>query len=147
MGRLLPLAALGVLAGCYFYEPLRTVEPQVGTRVSAELTGYGSDSLARYLGPSVTSLRGSLVSAENTNVVLSVTSVTDRYGQEQSWRGEQVRVPRVAIQDFQQRRFSLGRSLLLGALVAGGSVVAWEVFKGGLRGGSLPGPGGGGVPR
>jgi hypothetical protein len=147
MGRLLSLAVLGALAGCYVYEPLRTVEPQVGTRVSAELTGNGSDTLARSVGPSVTSLRGYLVSTENTNVVLSVTSVTDRYGQVQSWRGEQVRVPRVAIQDFQQRRFSLGRTLLLGAVFVGGSVAGWAVFKGDVRGGSLPGPGGGGVPK
>ena len=90
-------------------------------------------------------VRGYLVSAENTNFVLSVTSVTDRYGQEQSWRGERVRVPRLAIQDFQQRRFSLGRTLLLGAALLGGSVAAWDIFKGGLRGGSVPGPGGGGV--
>ncbi len=147
MGRLLPLAALGMLAGCYFYEPLRTVEPQVGTRVAAELTGHGSDTLARYVGPQVTTLRGYVVSAESTNVMLSVMSVTDRRGQEQSWRGERVRVPRLAIQDFQQRRFSLGRTLLLSALLAGGSVVAWEMFQQGSRGGSLPGPGGGGVPK
>ena len=127
MDRVLAVVTCGLLAGCYFYEPLRTTEPQVGTRVAAELTGYGSDTLARYVGPSVTSVRGYVVSAENTNVVLSVTSVTDRYGQEQSWRGERVRVPRLAIQDFQQRRFSLGRTLLLGAALVGGSVAAWEV--------------------
>jgi len=145
MGRLVSVAALGVLAGCYFYEPLRTVEPQVGTRVAAELTGYGSDTLARYVGPQVTALRGYVVSAESADVMLSVTSVMDRRGQEQSWRGEQVRVPRRAIQDCQLRRFSPGRTLLLSALLAGGSVVAWEVFQQGSRGGSLPGPGGGGV--
>ena len=147
MHRAIAFVLCGLLAGCYFYEPLRTVEPQVGARVSAELTGYGSDTLARYVGPSVTSLRGYLISAENTNVLLSVTSVTDRYGQEQAWRGEQVRVPRLAIQEFQQRRFSVGRSLLVGAAFIGASVAVWGVFKGGVHGGSLPGPGGGGVPK
>src|SRR2546429_8788466 len=93
MGRFIPLIVCGLLAGCYFYEPLRTTEPQVGTRVAAELTGYGADTLARYVGPSVMSVRGYVVSAENTNVVLSVTSVTDRYGQEQSWRGWQAGLP------------------------------------------------------
>src|SRR5947199_5205471 len=119
MGRLIPLIVCWLLAGCYFYEPLRTTEPQVGTRVAAELTGYGSDTLARYVGPSVTSVRGYVVSAENTNVVLSVTSVTDRYGQEQSWQGERVRVPRLAIQDFQERKFAVGRSVLVGAAYMG----------------------------
>jgi hypothetical protein len=147
MGRFVSLVACGLLAGCYIYEPLATVEPRVGTRVSAELTGYGSDTLAPYVGPRVTALRGYVVSTETANVVLSVTSVTDRTGVEQSWQGERVRVPRRAIQDFQQRKFSLGRSLLLGAAFLGGSVAAWEVFKGGFSGGSLPGPGGGGVPK
>src|SRR5207253_9544832 len=145
MGRISAVVACGLVGRWYFSEPLRTAGPAVGTRVAAELTGYGSDTLARYVGPRVMSVRGYVGSAEDTNVVLSVTSVTDRYGQEQSWRGERVRVPRLAIQDFQQRRFSLGRTLLLGAALLGGSVAAWDIFKGGLRGGSVPGPGGGGV--
>jgi hypothetical protein len=147
MVRLIPLAALGVLAGCYIYEPLRTVEPQVGSRVSAALTDGGSDTLARYVGPRVSALRGYVVSAESTNVMLSVTSVTDRSGQEQSWQGERVQVPRLAIRDFQQRSFSLGRTLLLGVLFVGSSIVAVEVFPQGIRGGSVPPPGGGGVPK
>src|SRR5947208_2015664 len=145
MGRLIPLIVCGLLAGCYFYEPLRTTEPQVGTRVAAELTGYGSDTLARYVGPSVMSVRGYVVSAENTNVVLSVTSVTDRYGQEQSWRGERVRVPRLAIQAFQKSGSSLGPTPLPAAADLGGPVAAGDFFKGGLRGGPLPGPGGAGA--
>src|SRR3989442_15700891 len=121
MDRFLAVVPCGLLAGCYFYEPLRTTQPQVGTRVAAELTGYGSDTLARYVGPSVTSVRGYVVIAENTNVVLSVTSVTDRYGQEQSWRGERGGVPAPAIPDVQQRRVSPGPPLLLGAAPLGGS--------------------------
>src|SRR3989441_2660276 len=138
MDRVLAVVACGLLAGCYFYEPLRTTQPQVGTRVAAELTGYGSDTLARYVGPSVTSVRGYVVSAENTNVVLSVTSVTDRYGQEQSWRGERGRVPHLPVHAFQQRGVLLGRTLVLGAARLGGSVPARDIFKGGLRGGSVP---------
>ena len=147
MRRLIALVACGLLAGCYIYEPLETVEPRVGTRVSADLTGYGSDTLARYVGPRVTALRGYVVSAENTNVVLSVTSVRDRSGQEHTWQGERVNVPRLAIQDFQQRKFSLGRSVLLGAVFLGVTVAAWDVFKGGVSGGSLGGPGGGGATK
>ena len=42
MRRVIALVACGLLAGCYIYEPLETVEPRVGTWVSADLTGYGS---------------------------------------------------------------------------------------------------------
>lgn len=147
MRRCVPLVALGMLSGCHSYLPLGMVEPQVGTRVAAELTGYGSDTLARHVGPGITALRGDVISTENADVILSVTSVTHRSGHETLWRGEHVRVPRVAVQSFQRRKFSPGRSLLLGAAFLGGSVAAWKVFRGGTRGGALPPGGGGGEPK
>ena len=140
------MVAVAALAGCYVYRPLDTVEPQVGTRVSADLTDGGSDTLARYVGPGVTSLRGGVVSTEGAAVTLAVTSVMDRSGQQQFWRGEPVRVPRAAVRDFEQRRLSLGRSVLLSAALLGSSVVAWEAFQGGIHGGRLmPGGVGGGA--
>ena len=141
------MVAVAALAGCYVYRPLDTVEPQVGTRVSADLTDGGSDTLARYVGPGVTSLRGGVVSTEGAAVTLAVTSVMDRSGQQQFWRGEPVRVPRAAVRDFEQRRLSLGRSVLLGAALLGSSVVAWEAFQGGIHGGRLMPGGVGGSAR
>ena len=146
MRSLVSLVAVGALAGCYVYRPIDTVEPRIGTRVSADLTDVGSDTLARYVGPGVTSLRGGVVNTEGAAVTLAVTSVTDRSGQQQFWKGEQVRVPRVAVRDFTQRSFSLGRSVLLGAALLGSSLVAWEAFQGGIHGGRLmPGGVGGGT--
>jgi len=147
MRRLPSLVAVAALAGCYVYRPLDTVEPRVGTRVSADLTDGGSDTLARYVGPGVTSLRGGVVSTEGAAVTLAVTSVMDRSGQQQFWRGEPVRVPRAAVRDFEQRRLSLGRSVLLGAALLGSSVVAWEAFQGGIHGGRLMPGGVGGSAR
>ena len=147
MRRVALFVALGMLCSCYAYLPLSTVEPQAGTRVSAQLTGHGSDILARSVGPGIATLRGAVVSAETSDVVLSVTSVTDHSGQQQFWKGEPVRVPLVAVQDFQQRRFSAGRSLLLGAALLGASMAAWEAFRGGIRGGQVPPGGGGSTPQ
>ena len=108
MRRLFSLVGVAALAGCYVYRPLDTVEPRVGARVSADLTDVGSDTLSRYVGPGVTSLRGGVVSAEQAAVTLAVTSVMDRSGQEQFWKGERVRVPRAVVRDFEQRRLSVG---------------------------------------
>jgi hypothetical protein len=141
------LIALAVLTGCYVYRPLGTVGPQVGTRVTAELTDYGSDALARSVGPGIVTLRGGVVSAESADITLSVTSVTDRSGQMKSWRGERLRVPRVAVQEYQERKFSPGRSVLLGVALLGSVLAAREAFEGGTRGGTLPRGGGGGVPQ
>jgi len=136
-----------VLSGCYIYRPLGTAEPSVRARVAAELTDRGSDTLSRDVGPGITTLRGDVVSAADAEVILSVTSVIDRSGRDQSWKREHVRVPRMAVQDFQRREFSLGRSLLLGAAFLGGSVVAWEAFQGGIIGGGAQRGGGGGAPK
>ncbi len=146
MRRLVSWIAVGALAGCYVYRPLDTVQPRVGARVSADLTDVGSDTLSRYVGPGVTSLRGGVVSAEQAAVTLAVTSVMDRSGQEQFWKGERVRVPRAVVRDFEQRRLSVGRSVLLGAALLGSSLVAWQAFAGGIHGGRLmPGGVGGGT--
>jgi len=139
----LPVAALGILTGCYFYRPVGTLELHPGARVSAELTDVGADTLARDVGPGIAMLRGGVVSADGADVILAVSSVTDRYGREQSWRGERVRLPPLAVQRVQRRAFSLGRTLVFGVAFLGSSVAVWEAFRGGLSGGSLsPGRGG-----
>lgn len=138
--------ALGcaLLAGCYVYRPESDVVPAVGTRVAAELTGAASDTLTRLVGPNVLAVRGDVVGASDSGVVLAVTSVVNRQGWDQSWRGEHVLLQRGAVQGFQRRQFSLSRSLLLGIVLVSSSVLSWEAFQGGTRGGGiLPGyPGG-----
>lgn len=141
------MAACVLPAGCYNYLPLGTLEPQVGTQVSAELTGRGTDTLAAAVGPGVTTVRGAVLEADPAAVILAVASVANHWGQQQFWRGERVRLPRGSVQDFQERRFSLGRSVLLGAAFLGSSVAAWAAFKGGRSGGRQSGGSGGGVPQ
>ncbi len=146
MRRVVALVSCAVVAGCYSYVPLDTLEPQVGTQVAAELTGRGSDTLAPAVGPGVTALRGSVLVTDPGVVILAVASVANRSGQQQFWRGEPVRLPPGSVQGFLERRFSPGRSVLLGAAFLGSSVAAWAAFKGGRSGGQLPGGSGGGVP-
>ncbi len=146
MHRVVAVLALAGLCGCYVYLPLGAVEPHVGSRVAAELTGDGSDSLARVVGPGIATVRGDVIGTESTAVTLSVASATDLLGRDQSWKGEPVRLPRGAVRSLEQRKFSPGRSLLLGAVLVGSSVIAWQAFQGGIRGGSLmPGGVGGGT--
>jgi hypothetical protein len=131
------------LTGCYSYLPPNGPEPQVGSRVSADLTDGGTDSLSRYLGPGVISIQGRVLGTEDRSLLLAVNSVKNKYDQEVSWRGEAVRIPPGLIAGYQQRRFSLGRSLLMGTAAAAASVFAWEAFRGSRSGG---GGGRGGGP-
>lgn len=143
------LAASGclLLAGCYVYRPASAVAPAVGSRVAAELTGEASDTLARFLGPNVTTLRGDIVGTSDAGVLLAVTSVQDRSGQDRSWKREHVRLDWGAVRGFQRRQFSLSRSVLLGLALVGGSVMSWEAFQGGTRGGGILPGGSGGAPK
>jgi hypothetical protein len=145
--RLVSVAAALVLTGCYSYLPVSTAEPQVGARVAAGLTVDGADTLARAVGPGITTLRGDVVAAEDGTITLALTSVTDRTGQVTSWKGEEVRVPQGAVERLEQRKLALGRSVLFAAAFLGGSVAAWEAFQAGIRGGAIPNPGGGGEPK
>jgi hypothetical protein len=149
VGSLVPLLPVllgaGSIAGCYTYVPLGGLEPPAGARVEAALTPYGSDTLARYLGPDVNTLRGDVLIAERSAFLLSVTSVEDRSGRVTSWSREQVLVPRTAIEALQKRRFSLGRSLILGAVLVGGSAATWQFIRGGFSVGAPPSRSGGGA--
>jgi len=136
-----------MLSACYAYVPLGAVDPLVGARVEAELTAYGSDTLTRSLGPDVTTLRGDVVTAESSLLVLSVTSVQDRSGRVLSWSGEHVRVPHAAIGGLEQRRFSLGRSVVLGAVVVASSMATWGFVRGGFSVGAPASGSGGGASR
>lgn len=134
-----------VLAGCSYYRPLATTTPAPGMAVSIALTELGSDSLARYLGPDVGDIRGRLLSMDDSSYMVSVSGVDLRHGLVLGWKGERVVVARSLVGGLAERRFSLGRSLLVGGLSALGFVVSVEAFKA-VDVGSAPG-GGGGKPR
>jgi hypothetical protein len=127
------------LSGCYVYEPLATPEPRIGSSVSVELTDHGSLALAPSIGPGIEVLRGDVVDRQDTSVTLAVSSVTDHRGEVTSWNGERVRLQRSAVRHFNEKRFSRSRSALVGAAVVAGSILAWDVFEEGIRGGSLSG--------
>ncbi len=108
---------------CYNYTPLSLVapEPQAGTYLAVTLSDFGSDSLARYLGPNVFVVRGRYLGADEGGRTLrvSVTSVETRLGLQNSWAGESVTIPRDCIRSLEQRQLAKGKSALLaGAGVA-----------------------------
>jgi hypothetical protein len=131
-----------LLCACYVTTPLVSTRPDPGTKLRVQLTDVGSDNLARYLGPGVTTVDGRLLQNSDSALALSVTQVAMRSGQEQFWKGEQVELPRASIAAVQERRLSKTRSVLL----AGGIVAALLSLKisgavGGSssRGGGAPG--------
>jgi len=129
-------AAACVTAGCYNYDPLVTPSPEPGTYVSLSLTDAGSQDLARSLGPNVFIVRGRYLEHGNRGLLVSVTSVELKLGNELAWAGETVALPDSTISAIEVRQLAKGRSaLLLGAGVAGlvATTAAFTLGGGGTR--------------
>ena len=137
------VAAIAGLTGCYKYTPLTTTDPAPGARIAVDLTAAGTDTLARFVGPNVIAIEGRAVEAGGNDLLLSVSVVRKRNGEEDFWKGETVSIPRGVISGLRQRRLATGRTLLLaGAVAALGATVGAAASGGGSGGGG----GGGGPP-
>lgn len=113
------IAVACMAMGCYNYTSLATVTPEPGTNVALQLTDPGSWELAHYLGPEVFVVRGRYLGESEKGILMSVSSVELRRGDEFSWAGETVTVPVHDVAGVEVRRLARGRSaLLLGAGVA-----------------------------
>ena len=133
-----------VLSGCYYYRPVLQT-PQPATYVSVALTDSGTERLWHYLGPDVGTLRGRLLSADDTAFALSVFAVDLRHGSSLSWKGERAVVNRDLVAGLSDRHFSVGRTSLAGVLSTAAFFFTVQAFKVFGFGGS--GGGGGGRPR
>jgi len=127
--RLAPLLALA-LAACYTYRPLSEPVPAAGTRVQADLTDDGADSLAARIGPSIQALDGTVLRADSSSIALAVKEVENRRGERSDWQGETVVIPHRFVRDLQERRISAGGTGLLGGAIAAGLIAATQAFGG-----------------
>ena len=120
-------AAIGftlcLTAGCYNYHPLATTSPEPGSYVAATLTDQGSTDLARYLGPNVFVVRGRYVGDGKAGILVSVSAVELKRGDDVSWAGETITLPPDAVASLEVRHLAKGRTLLLAGAGAGSLVV------------------------
>lgn len=120
-GWLTGLGAIGFLsAGCYAMRPLGGAEPQVGTKVAFDVNDAGRVALGGSMGPEIAQLEGQVLEKDSGGYLLAVSTTRLLRGGEQLWSGEQVRVKSEYLGPAYERRFSIGRSVALGALGIGG---------------------------
>jgi hypothetical protein len=118
--RLIALVALGIaLAGCYTLRPTRGVVPEVGSRLAFEVNDTGRVALGSVAGPEISQIEGRLISKDNGEYVVAVSSVRSLGGAHQVWRGEQVRIKPAYVRSVYERRFDRARSVALGVSVVG----------------------------
>lgn len=122
--------ALVLPSGCYTYRPVATVEPTLGTRVSAQLTSQGSADLAGQVGPDVLHIEGDVVKSDSSGLELVVREIESFRGIRSDWQGEHVRIPRSAMAGMQERRLSLGGTSLMGGVMAAGLYAIYRVLGG-----------------
>ncbi|HXS23090.1 MAG TPA: hypothetical protein VN719_02590 [Gemmatimonadales bacterium] len=140
----LPLA---LIAGCYSYQSVGQVDtasPEPGKRVELRLTDEGGRALVSQLGPDAQTVDADVVGSDTSAIMLAVWHVEDTHNRQTQWRGERVVIPRGAIATLRERKLSVAGTGVLGGLIAGGALVAYEAFKGGgeLEGnGPTSGPG------
>ena len=136
-----------LLAGCYTYRPLPSVDaamPAPGSKIEVHLTTAGASALANQVGPDILYLEGTLVSADASGLTLAVTRSVSARRLDTDWKSEHVTLPREHIASVGERKFSVGETALLGGLAGGGLVAAYALL-GGAGGSSSntppPGPG------
>jgi hypothetical protein len=134
-------------SGCYSYHPVETPAPASGTTVEADLTTGGSIVLASQIGPGAMSVRGQVLESEADSLLLALKSVVGRNEQETFWRGEHVRIPLITVARVEQRKFSVGKSILFSGAVVGGLIAAVKAFRGDGSGGGISVGGGSPSPQ
>jgi len=142
MRQLLSFALLPLLAGCYTFVPVATLQPAPGTKLSLVLNDEGRSQTARQVGPYTMRVEGQLVEATPSDYVLAVTDVVDIRGARSRWTGETVPLPRTFVMSTDEKRFSRSKTFLLVGAVTAGFVVLARSFK--ILG--LGGPNGDGTP-
>jgi hypothetical protein len=116
------IGLLPVLAACYTYTPLATLQPAPGTNLSLVLSDEGRIQSYRQVGPYAMRIEGELVQATSDDLVLAVSDVVDIRGTHNKWMGESVSLPRSYVMMTYQKQFSRSKTVLLATAVAGGIV-------------------------
>jgi hypothetical protein len=115
--------------------------------VAAQLTDAGSVEMASQIGPGIVTVRGDVLRSDSDALLLALSSVLGRNEQEVFWKGEQVRIPLRTVRQVEQRRFSLGKTVMFAGVLVGGLFAAVEAFEPGDAGGGGGGGGGGPEPQ
>src|SRR5438093_946538 len=77
-----------LLAGCYTYTPLQTLEPVPQARVALVLSDQGRVGAGPNIGSGVARVEGALVGLSDSDLTLRVAQVTDIRGAQSRWTGE-----------------------------------------------------------
>jgi hypothetical protein len=119
--KILTVAILAGAQGCYEYVPVDSPSSTVGKLVELKISDPGRVGLASRFGPGLDRVEGRLVAQRDSDLTLSVVSVTSLEGANTKWSGESVNLNRGFIRTMSSRRISTTRTAILAA--AAGAVL------------------------
>ena len=108
---------LVVLGGCYRYTPT-TDSPAAAADVRLHLSADGARAAAPVIGEGVTSVTGRVLSATESELVLTV-SETAGADRRVSWAGERITLPRSSVTGIERRSLDRWRTVGVGAVGIG----------------------------
>ena len=133
------LVLSALVSGCYSLQPAAGITPEIGDDLAFDINDVGRVALGGTMGPEIAQVEGRLVSRENAEFLVAVTSIHTLRGGDQVWKGEKVRIKSEYVGSTYQRHFSKGRTLTLGAV--GVAAVALIVTRSLVGSGSDGDPG------
>lgn len=130
------IAMLVGVQGCYEYAPADSASSNVGKLVELKITDPGRVGLAPRFGAGLDRIEGRLVAQGDTDLTVSVVSVTSLEGENTKWSGESVNLNRGFIRTVRSRRVSAWKTSAL--VVATGTILYFTAGKALIGGGKDP---------
>lgn len=104
--------------GCYEYVAVDRPTDTVGKLVQLRITDPGRVSLASRFGPGLDRVEGKVVSQRDSDLMVSVLSVTNVDGENTRWSGESVQLNRSFVGTVKSRRISPTRTAVFATAAA-----------------------------
>jgi hypothetical protein len=125
----LVLSAL-LLSACYQYNAFSPTQDTLGKPVRVELTGAGTENVARFVGPSAGYLDGNLAEITDSTYTLALTDLGRRNGTEEGWKGEPLTLSKADVNSIALRKASPARSAGVTAFLVGGAFLLARAIHG-----------------
>lgn len=115
-----PVLALTLFSACYRYVPAPTTDLLVGGAYRGHFTPEGSQRVAPIVGENVERFDGRIISVLDTAYLVAMSATLKRAEQRPTiWTGEQLMIPRSAVNRFELRQLDRPRTLRAAALYTG----------------------------
>ena len=119
-----PILALTLFSACYRYVPTSSTDLTVGGAYRGHFTTEGSQRVAGIVGANVQQFDGRIVTVLDTAYLVAMSATLKRSEERPTvWTGEQLMIPRSAVNRFELRELDRPRTIRAAALYTGGIVL------------------------